>query len=323
MVHGACKPHSVPYNRGAMARVPRIIREPRGAAQRLAATLSVLCVLTIATGATAQTLRPLATEQAAVLPSGETQIILGTSYFRNRRAPAFTPRGFLRSQDVVTAPEIEARVGAGGWVEIQLQYDLIYLHERHHAGGSESTYGGGDARLATKVHLLADRRWWPALGVRFGVKLPNADRSDRLGTDETDFEIAALASKQLGEVATAHLNLGLQILGNPGPLNGDQNESGSGQDDLFLYALAVVSEPLLADHMGAYELRLASEIRGVAGTRFANDGAAVRAGLQLRRGAWTVYTGASAGLYEAAEKYGILAGVIYHYDLKRLATLFD
>jgi hypothetical protein len=273
--------------------------------------------------AAAQTLRPLATEQAAVLPSGETQIILGTSYFRNRRSPAFTPRGFLRSQDLVTAPEIEARVGAGGWVEIQLQYDLIYLHEERADSGSYSKYGGGDARLATKVHLLADRCWWPALGVRFGIKLPNANRADRLGTDETDFELAALASKKFGEVATAHLNLGIQILGNPGPLNGDPSESGSGQDDLFLYALAVVSEPLFANDLGPYELRLASEVRGVAGSRFANDATSVRAGLQLRRAAWTVYTGASAGLQEAAEKYGILGGIIYHFDLKRLATLFD
>jgi len=115
----------------------------------------------------------------------------------------------------------------------------------------------------------------------------------------------------------------LQILGNPGPLTGDPGESGSGQDDLFLYALALVSEPLLAARTGAYELRLLGEIRGVAGSRFDNEGTALRTGLQLRRGAWTAYAGASAGLQEAAEKYGVLGGVIYAFDLKRLAALFD
>lgn len=302
-------------------RVPRIFSKAPG---RVVLTLLFsLCCLALPCFAQAQTLRPLATEQAAALPSGQTEIILGTSYFRNRRSPAFTPTGFLSSQDVVTAPEIEARIGAGGWVEIQMQYDLIYQHENRHGAGTESTYGGGDARLATKVYLLSDRRWWPALGVRFGVKLPNASRSDRLGTDETDFEIAALASKKLGRFATAHLNLGLQILGNPGPLNGDPNESGSGQDDLFLYALAVVSEPVLTAHTGAYELRLLSELRGVAGTRFDNDGTAARLGFQVRRGAWTVYAGASAGLQQAAEKYGFLGGVVYAFDLARVAALFS
>jgi hypothetical protein len=286
------------------------------------AFLSLVFFLATPDRGSAQSLRPLATEDAAVLPSGHTQFTLGTSYFRNRRWPAFTPTGFLSSQDVVTAPELEARIGAGGWVEIQIQYDLIYLDEEHHDGGSHSKFGTGDARLFTKVHLVGERKWWPDLGIRFGVKLPNANRVDRLGTDEADFEIAALASKNLGP-ATVHANLGVQILGNPGALNGDPDESASGQDDLFLYSIGVASNPLFTAHTGPYTARLLAEIRGLAGSRFDNDGAAARLGLQVQRDAWTVYFGGSAGLMEAAEKYGVLGGVIYAFDLARLAAFFE
>ena len=40
--------------------------------------------------------------------------------------------------------------------------------------------------------------WIPAIGLRFGVKLPNANKDDHLGTDETDFFIQALGSKRFG-----------------------------------------------------------------------------------------------------------------------------
>ncbi len=262
----------------------------------------------------AQTLRPIYTESALTLPSGEVQISLGTSYFRDRRFPHFTERGFLRSQDLITAPELEVRIGAGDWAEILLSYDFLYLDEKRSDGSSADSYGGGDARIFTKVRFLREGETVPALGARFGVKLPNADRVDRLGTDETDFEISVLASKDFGPLA-AHVNLGLQILGNPGPLNGRADVSDSGQDDPFIYSLALVTQPLLGGGSDRVDLRALVSVDGKEGSRFANDGSAVRAGVQATFGAWMAYAGASAGLSGASEDFGGRLGLTYRFAL--------
>ena len=65
-----------------------------------------------------------------------------------------------------------------------------------------------------------------------------------------------------------------------------------------------------------------AEAAGTAGSRFNNNGDAVRAGLQLIHGGFTLYAGASAGLYSAAEKYGVMGGVIYAFEVERLVGLF-
>lgn len=282
------------------------------------AALSLAC----GTGAAARSLRPLETESAALLGSGETEIILGTSYFRNRRFPAFTAKGFLDSQDLITAPEIEVRIGAGDWVEIQLRYELLHLDETRSDGSEHDAFGGGDAEIFTKVRFLREGEMIPALGARFGVKLPNASREDRLGTDETDFDLALLASKGFGPV-TAHLNVGLQILGNPDDLEGQSPTAGSGQDDPFTFSIAAVSQPLLAESTGGCEIRALLSVDGKEGSRFDNDGWSINGGLQGTIGDWTVYGGASGGLSGAPEDYGLRLGLIYAFELERLAGLFD
>lgn len=280
-------------------------------------------LMLLAPAVDAATLLPLQSESAAPLPSGTVEAVLGVSYFNNQRFPLFTPSGFIRNQDRVSVPEIAFRVGAGGWVEIQAAYELIYLNEST-ADGSDSKYGSGDARLYTKVRLLRERERWPGLGIRFGTKLPNANKDDRLGTDETDFGIEALASKDLGPVA-AHVNLGILLLGNPGPVAGAPNRDSDGQDDLFTYSVALASRPLGAESADAFSIRFLAEIAGYAGSRsnFDNDRTNLALGMQLRRGGFTLYSGASAGLVTANENYGLRLGVVYAFELARLAGLAD
>jgi hypothetical protein len=156
------------------------------------------------------------------------------------------------------------------------------------------------------------------MGLRFGTKLPNASSKDRLGTDEIDFFIQWLGSKQVGPVAL-HLNLGIALLDNPGF---DSSNAG-GQDDLFTYAFGVVSPSLALDAASEWGIRFLTEVAGQAGSRFANNGNAVRAGLQVTHGGLTLYAGASAGLNSAAEKYGVMGGAIYAFNVERLAALFE
>jgi hypothetical protein len=295
---------------------------PAGSLQRIAAPV-VASLMLLASTARADSLLPLKSETAEPLPSGTVEAVLGVSYFNNERFPPFTPPGFIRNQDRVSVPEIAFRVGAGDWVEIQAAYELIYLNESTD-DGSDSTYGSGDARLHAKVRLLREGRRRPGLGIRFGTKLPNANKDDRLGTDEIDFGIEVLASKNFGPLE-AHVNLGILLLDNPGPVAGAPNRDSDGQDDLFTYSVAVASRPLGAAFSEAFTFRFLGEIAGWAGSRssFENDRTDLAIGMQLRRGGFTLYSGASAGLVTASENYGLRLGVVYAFELARLAGLVE
>lgn len=278
----------------------------------LALTLATLDLPAFATAARAESLLPLRTESAAALTHGDAEAVVGIDYFRDRRFPEFTPAGAIESQDLVSLPRIGLNFGLGDWVEIQASFEMLYLDEELSGGDSKNKYGAGDARLFTKLYLLEERQLWPAAGLRFGAKLPNASSDDRLGTDETDFLIEALASKDFG-LASAHLNMGLAILGNPGPTAPTTSPFDSdGQDDLFTWGIAGVSRPV--DLAAETSIRLMAEFGGQEGSRFDNDRAAFRGGTQLGWGSWRFYAGVSAGLVTASENVGVTGGAIYDFE---------
>jgi hypothetical protein len=311
-----------PYNRATSMSVPAARRKIDSA--NAAASVSRVALALLAAGllgiaparSRAASLLPLDAEEAATLPSGSAEVVLGAQYSRNERFPAFTPAGVILHQNLVRGPQIALRIAAGSWAEVQAQFEMIHLDEETSDGNSRDKYGAGDARLHTKVRILRERGWRPAFGVRFGTKLPNANRNDRLGTDETDFDIAALASKDFGPLA-AHVNLGLSLLGNPGPELGATTRSGGGQDDLFTYDVALTSHALAT---GGWSFRLLGEVVGQTGSRgdFGNDRTAARLGVQTSRGGLTAYLGSSIGLVTASENYGFSGGLIYAFELERL-----
>ena len=286
----------------------------------LAATAVLCLAIAPARGAS---LLPLRTETAAPLPSGVLELAIGTSYFHNLRFPMFTPRGAIREQDLVTAPEMALRIGVGDWLEIQASYELLYLDERN-VEESHTEFGGGDARLFTKVRLYRESERIPGFALRFGTKLPNANQDDRLGTDETDFAIEALASKDFGIVST-HLNMGILIAGNPGPEPGARNRNSDGQDDLFTYSVGLASRPFGSSDPAGVRGRLVAEVQGLAGTHrdFDNDRAAARFGGRLEIGALSLYAGVSVGLESGSEDVGASAGLLYAFDLGALARRAD
>lgn len=266
----------------------------------------------------AASLLPLRTQDVATLAPASAELVLGGSYFRNPRFPSFTPEGALRSQELITAPQLALQIAAGSRVEIQAFFELVYLEQDGADGSRLSSFGNGDAQLWTKVRLLRERGLRPGAGLRFGAKLPNASKRDRLGTDETDFSIETLASKKLGPV-TVHANLGLALLGNPGPPIRPPDSSNDGQDDLFTYAAAAVGPAWSLSWAVPLALRLMAEVAGAAGSRFDNDRSAARVGLQLSRGGLTGYLGTSFGLVSGSEDIGVTAGLLYAFRLDRLA----
>lgn len=266
--------------------------------------------------APAATLLPLQTEEALTLPSAHVQFILSADYTRNQRFPYFTPKGAIDDQDLVHAPQIAVRAGLGEWAEVQASYELLYNDEHLDNGEHNQHFGSGDARLFTKLYLMRQREWLPALGLDFGAKLPDANFDDRLGTDETDFQILALASRDFG-IVSAHTNLGIALLGNPGPaIQNDNSWEAGGQDDLFVWSLAAVSKPLALPTEGL-TVRVLAELAGNAGSRFDNDRGVFRGGAQLGMGDWCLFAGMSAGFAGGSEDVGASAGVMYTADLSR------
>jgi len=278
------------------------------------AALGILCVGVH--GAYGYSLLPLVTEQAETLPSGTAEAILGIAYFKDQRFPPFTPPAALRSQTLISLPQFGFRIGAGDWAEIQASYETLYLDEQATDGRTNWEFGSGDLRMFTKVWIMREREQLPALGLRFGTKLPNANRRARLGTDDTDFGADAVASKDLGPLSV-HTNFGLLLLGNSGPTIGHAFPAG-GQDDLFDYNVAAVSAPFGALRVGATQLRLMAEFTGWAGSHYFNDRSAMRWGLQMTRGAGTLYLGMSAGVITASEDFGLSTGFIYTFEPAKL-----
>jgi hypothetical protein len=264
----------------------------------------------------AASLLPLVTQQVQTLPNGVAEVVMGLSYSNDGRFPGFIPAGALRGQTVLQAPQLGFNIGVGDWAEIQASYETIYLDEQAANGQTNTQFGGGDARMFTKIHILNETRRFPGLGLWFGTKLPNATRTSLLGTDDTDFTFDGVLSKDFGPVST-HANLGIVLLGNSGPLIGNSFTAG-GQDDLFNYNLAVVSKPLGATESGATTLRVLAEYTGASGSRFGNDRDAMRLGMQMTRGPGTLYLGVSGGLITDSENVGVNAGFLYTFDAARL-----
>lgn len=266
--------------------------------------------------AAAYSLLPLTTEEAQTLPSGVIEATLGINYFKDLRYPAFTPPGIIHSQTLMALPQVAFRVGVGDWAEFEASYEMLYLHEQAINDATNNQYGGGDIRIFTKLWFLRERKLVPALGLRFGTKLPNATRTSNLGTDDTDFAATVLASKTFGQVTTL-VNLGILLLGNSGPSVGNSFAAGS-QDDLVSYSVAAASAPLGATTEGATTIRLLGEIAGQTASRFDNDRSDIRAGAQLQRGRVTLYLGISTGLMTGSEKIGAATGFTYTFDSTKL-----
>jgi hypothetical protein len=232
---------------------------------------------------------PQETEDAWVLRGGEAEFVAGVEYLENRQLE-FT--AMERDRELLKLPAIGLRFGFGGKSEFQFNYEAEYLDEQ----GGESEYGSGDLRVWNKISFTQESGSFPAVGFRWGVKLPNADDEDRLGTDETDFFTSMLFSKHIGPVLS-HLNLGLAILGD--------SLQNSHQDDLLSYGIAV-----------EFPIRNTSiwgEVTGLAGSHNNNNFSTARLGLNWERGPWTWVAALGTGLAEESEDWSIRGGMLYSF----------
>lgn len=277
--------------------------------RRMSRTTPLVCCLLTLFGlpasAVGASLQPLTVQEVETLPNGRAEASMTIAYYDALWFPAFTEPGEVCCQSLLVAPNVGFNIGLGSRVEVQASYELLLLDETVLGQGDTSNYGSGDARLFTKVRAWSEEGWRPAFGLRFGAKLPNGEKTKHLGTDQVDWGGELLGSKSLGPI-DAHLNVGLQIWGNPG-------ESG-GQDDLFSYGFAVTSRNVEALSDETVGVRLLGEVAGLAGSRFGNDRSAVRGGVQVRVDPLTFFGGVSAGLIRESENIGGMLGVIWTFQ---------
>ncbi len=169
---------------------------------------------------------PYLTEEASNLTLGQYSLSVGVG--RTVQQKSFRQFGVLptpREGTLWTLPEVEGTLGVGPRAEVSLHYQVLYSEPE---GGGGGRSGSGDLRLWTKLGLFAREAHRGAL--RFGMKIPSASDRDDLGTNETDFFLAALWDLYLGQTLLS-MNAGLAVLGNPA-----RNRS---QDDLVTWGTAL------------------------------------------------------------------------------------
>ncbi len=191
-------------------------------------------VLVAAAASVAAQNRPLRTADAEIVPAGALRTDFGFEFLQDIDFPLSGLSGDLTSVGVTSL-----RMGLGEIVEVQLDGTIQNFLDIKKRGvsfapdlrlsGTDSTHDIGDFSLSTKIRILKEQERRPALGFRFGFKLPNAKQSRGIGTNTLNVSAMVISQKHLGKW-NVFGNAGLIIL--PAP-NGKFS-----QNDELLYGAA-------------------------------------------------------------------------------------
>lgn len=240
--------------------------------------------------------KPLFIESAISLPPGTLEAKLGIEFLRDQSFPFSTPSNPL-SRNLWKIPAIGLALGLDKRTELQFDYELLYLDEEE--SGSGEKFGSGDLKIFTKIQILRYNLTYPALGLKVGVKLPNANDEARLGTNETDFFSSLLVTESYQGV-TFHGNVGLAILQNP-----NQNTE---QDDLLLLGFAAVFPITDIIHF-------IMEVEGQMLSRKNNNLSSMQVGLQFEIGNMQWDLGGKLRLTDQAADWSMLGRLIWRVKL--------
>lgn len=182
--------------------------------------LVIVCALAPTATAHAQQ-RPLVTEDPETIGAGRVLLEGGFSLDKDQTQSAYGITG-----DVSRLASFGVSVGVGPAAEVQIDGGLIQrldvtegfrvnpLVARTSLVTGDQTSGFEDLIVATKVRLAPETASRPAVGLRFGTKLPIASPENGIGLGTTDFFASFLIAKTVRSVRTVG-NVGLLILGNP------------------------------------------------------------------------------------------------------------
>lgn len=134
---------------------------------------------------------------------------------------------FENNQDRLSTPWFYAAYTLSDRAVIDAAWDYRFVDDEH----TGTANGPGDLRLAVQVALQPADWHTTAMAARVGVKLPNADETVGLGTNETDTAFTLLFATRLSHPWHLLAHAGLEILGDP--------REGAVQDDLLCAAVGV------------------------------------------------------------------------------------
>lgn len=250
--------------------------------------------------------RPLVTEDPETIGAG---LVLLEAGFDQQREVSYPASGL--TGNLLRLPTIGASFGVSSIAEVQVDgglYNRLQVTSRSPAPLSDQLSFSGDRThsvedlvVATKIRLLSETPGRPAVGVRFGTRLPNASNESGLGLDTTDFFLTALFGKTVQSIRFVG-NAGLAILGDP--VRGDR------QNDVLTYGVSVAR----AVRQG---LEVVGEVNGRLDTREGDppvgteSRGAMRLGGRFTRATVRVDAGLIVGITSRDPSIGLTAGLTW------------
>jgi hypothetical protein len=264
-------------------------------------------VLLLTAGSSFAQQRPLVTEDPETIGSG---LILFEAGF-DHQWDVFYPASGLQG-DLLRLPLLGVSFGVGSIAEVQVDggiYNRLSITARRPAPLSRvldftgtTTSDIEDIVVATKLKLVLEGPGHPALGLRFGTKLPNAGNESGLGLDTTDFFVTGLIGKTVQSVRVVG-NFGFAILTDP--------VIGDNQNDVLTYGFSVAR----AIRTG---VEVVGEINGRLNLREEEDTpvgtesrSVVRSGLRFTKGTVRVDGGIIIGLTSYDPSFGFTTGLTW------------
>jgi hypothetical protein len=178
--------------------------------------------------------RPLVTEDPETI--GADRILLEGGFSLEKEQSNFA--NGLKG-DIARLATFGASVGIGPAAEVQIDGGLLQrltVTERIPNAPLETitlflpgdrSSSMDDLIVATKIRLASESPSRPAIGIRFGTKLPTATPEKGIGLGTTDFFASFLVAKTVQSVRTVG-NVGLIVLGNPEEAHDAANTLGFG-----------------------------------------------------------------------------------------------
>jgi hypothetical protein len=264
--------------------------------------LSILAVLFLSAPIAFGQRRPLATEEADLLPTGRIRSDVGFEFRQNQ---GFSLSGL--EGDLTRIGVTSIRIGVGEHAEFQISgviQDYLSISKKNPPAippdiSGDSTNDFGDIVLGTKLKLAIEKGNRPAMAFKFAVQLPNASQTTGLGNDVTEFYSQLMFSKHVHSIWFLG-NAGLAIL---------QNPVQSGQADMLTYGAAVIAPIHRSIH-------LVAEFTGRQGPiRIGNEPQSyARAGVQIRTGLLTLDIAGIAGFKQFDADSGVTVGITYEFQ---------
>ena len=141
--------------------------------------------------------RPLTTDDAWTVEKGQFQIEAGFE----------TARQDNRDREV--SPSVTLTYGLFDQLDLGVGGGYLFFYPKE--GQRED--GLADTEVKLKYRPLDEKDWRPAIAITGTLKIPTASKSKGLGSNQTDFGINAIITKNLGKRLVLHLNVGYTFIG--------------------------------------------------------------------------------------------------------------